>query len=408
MENGGGNPTVLKALENIERRRKQQQSLYERTREVYTPESSEFDGPENQIVLIRKGSAPAFSQAPTKADEIRRLIEEKDQRNEDLRRQIEEVKKVQLLRGPGAPVRSSSVSKLPEIRQNSFDNAKKYSQLVDTRQFYHIAENRTGELTEEEKVLASLAAQEVDSMRMLSLIPPDTELYKFKLEQFKDISATRAEIEKVVQEQRVMKLKYRNDVIRREEDKEFERNQFTDGLRRKLIDLQAGNGINPADRPVSNMSNASEDSRYAHHSHPNKARPRNTQKYYNPAEGFRVHWDFCFGLPDKVYFIQIVYGIYVNGQEVVPPTVMGPLPCERDEEDNLFCLINATSQLQQMSSHPSANLVFEFQVTDNPERGKGHVISYAWSLLELFNQRHELRYPFFYLMSSTYLMIFQI
>jgi hypothetical protein len=40
-------------------------------------------------------------------------------------------------------------------------------------------------------------------MRVLSRIPVGTELYRFKAEQFKELSTMRAEIEKIVQEQRL-------------------------------------------------------------------------------------------------------------------------------------------------------------------------------------------------------------
>jgi hypothetical protein len=41
---------------------------------------------------------------------------------------------------------------------------------------------RGTDLTEEERVLMSLSAQEVDAMRVLSRIPVGTELYRFKME----------------------------------------------------------------------------------------------------------------------------------------------------------------------------------------------------------------------------------
>lgn len=44
----------------------------------------------------------------------------------------------------------------------------------------------------------NLTAQEVDQLRMLSKIPVGTELYRFKMEQFKELSNTRVEIEKIV------------------------------------------------------------------------------------------------------------------------------------------------------------------------------------------------------------------
>jgi hypothetical protein len=54
------------------------------------------------------------------------------------------------------------------------------------------------DLSEEERTLMSLNAQEVDALRVLSRIPVGTELYRFKAEQYKELSTMRAEIEKIV------------------------------------------------------------------------------------------------------------------------------------------------------------------------------------------------------------------
>lgn len=43
-------------------------------------------------------------------------------------------------------------------------------------------EVRGVDLSEEERVLMSLNAQEVDAMRVISRIPVGTELYRFKME----------------------------------------------------------------------------------------------------------------------------------------------------------------------------------------------------------------------------------
>lgn len=53
-------------------------------------------------------------------------------------------------------------------------------------------------MSDEEKILMSLASQEVDALRILSRLPQTSELYRFKLEQYKELSTTRSEIEKIV------------------------------------------------------------------------------------------------------------------------------------------------------------------------------------------------------------------
>ena len=53
----------------------------------------------------------------------------------------------------------------------------------------------------------NLAAQEYDQLRVVQKLPKDSELYQHKLRQYKELSAMRAEVEKVLQEQRLEKIK---------------------------------------------------------------------------------------------------------------------------------------------------------------------------------------------------------
>jgi len=46
----------------------------------------------------------------------------------------------------------------------------------------------------------NLAAQEYDQLRVIQRLPKDSDLYAYKLQQYKELSAMRAEVEKVLQE----------------------------------------------------------------------------------------------------------------------------------------------------------------------------------------------------------------
>ena len=60
--------------------------------------------------------------------------------------------------------------------------------------------------TEEERMLAHLIVQEKESLKGLTLIPPNTELYQYKVDQIKTLIQLRNEMEKVVYEQRYQKM----------------------------------------------------------------------------------------------------------------------------------------------------------------------------------------------------------
>ena len=73
-----------------------------------------------------------------------------------------------------------------------FDNFSK------KKEFFLQNEVRGVDLTKEEQILMNLTAQEVDQLRMISRVPVGTEIYRFKMEQYKELSTMRAEIEKIV------------------------------------------------------------------------------------------------------------------------------------------------------------------------------------------------------------------
>jgi hypothetical protein len=54
--------------------------------------------------------------------------------------------------------------------------------------------------------MVNLAAQEYDAMKIMSTIPEHSDLYKFKLEQYKQVSNARAKAEIYLQEQRLNRL----------------------------------------------------------------------------------------------------------------------------------------------------------------------------------------------------------
>ena len=63
--------------------------------------------------------------------------------------------------------------------------------LDDLERAYKLRQDvdRCEDLESEEKAMANLAAQEYDAMKMLSTIPEHTDLYKFKMEQYKQVRA---------------------------------------------------------------------------------------------------------------------------------------------------------------------------------------------------------------------------
>ena len=57
----------------------------------------------------------------------------------------------------------------------------------------------------EERAMANIYAQDFDDLKMLDMLANNDELYKHKLEQYKKLSTSRIESEKVLQQQRLSK-----------------------------------------------------------------------------------------------------------------------------------------------------------------------------------------------------------
>jgi len=50
----------------------------------------------------------------------------------------------------------------------------------------------------EERAMVSLQQQDYDHLRILSRLPVNSEMYRFKMDQYKESASNRAEIEKVL------------------------------------------------------------------------------------------------------------------------------------------------------------------------------------------------------------------
>ena len=83
-----------------------------------------------------------------------------------------------------------------------------------------------------------LTLMEADALRMLERIPPGSDLYKFKLEQYKELSTQRAEAAKLIQEHGLKKMKKQFDMRNRELDRVFDLKKFADSQRKQILSNQ--------------------------------------------------------------------------------------------------------------------------------------------------------------------------
>jgi len=87
---------------------------------------------------------------------------------------------------------------------------------------------RSEDLEVEERALMNLAAQEYDALRMLSRLPRDSELYQYKMNQYREMSTMRAEMEKMLQEQRLEKIRRDFEKQKVEEERKFKHEMWVE------------------------------------------------------------------------------------------------------------------------------------------------------------------------------------
>jgi hypothetical protein len=89
---------------------------------------------------------------------------------------------------------------------------------------------RSDDLESEERALSNLMAQEYDNLKLLSAIPEHSDLYQFKLAQYKKVSDIRAKAELVLQDQRVKRLAKNFDLQKRQLERKMHHDAFEEEM----------------------------------------------------------------------------------------------------------------------------------------------------------------------------------
>lgn len=135
-------------------------------------------------------------------------------------------------------------------------------------------------------------SQEVDDMRLLERIPPNTDLYQFKFEQFKDRSSSRTELEKVLQDQMIKEVTF--SVKQMQEYGERQRNDenWVKERQKKMVEGRIRKDFGPD--PVLMVQKPS-----LQFKKPGSMRQDHQLpgiRGYDPKAGFIVYWDFVINI----------------------------------------------------------------------------------------------------------------
>lgn len=107
-------------------------------------------------------------------------------------------------------------------------------------------EFRVEDLEIEERALMHLQAQDYDQLRQVVKLPVNSELYRYKMDQFKEISTMRAEVDKVLQEQRLEKIRRDFEKQKYEDERRFKYEKWLEDQKRAILEAKLRNAANQA------------------------------------------------------------------------------------------------------------------------------------------------------------------
>ena len=197
---------------------------------------------------------------------------------------------------------------------------------------------RSEDLEVEERALMNIAAQEYDHLRLLSRLPTNSELYRYKMDQYKELSTMRAEIEKVLQEQRLEKIRRDYEKQKYEDDRRYNHERWLEEQKREILaaklrnQAEGGNQYQPPPpQDYQDMPNYDNPDDYPMQTQNYNQKPPATQfppktahvgtkqtqgdeKVYDPKTGFLAFFDTVARIPREHKGMQVVYGAYNNGR----------------------------------------------------------------------------------------------
>lgn len=295
--------------------------------------------------------------------EIKNIIEETTEKNKGLE---QELKRLKEMKTPKQQIRI--ITPAAKTRQDT--PVKKDINLPEpTGTIFAQNEDRTDDLEEEEKALLNLAAQEYDSLQMLAKLDPESDLYKYKLQQYKEMSAYRADVEKALQKQRLEKISF---------DLDFKKKQMSGIMAPEL------NEIGAIEKQKKEALLASLRKQYSAQAQDQAI----ISPVYDQTLGFNIGIDFAYNLPPELSKLQVVYGIFSPSMTIMEPLQAGPVPAKPEKNrPSSTCMMNYSKNVKFIPANPDLQMIIEVQGVDQ----NGAAFNIGWSFINLFDVINRLK-----------------
>ena len=282
---------------------------------------------------------------------------------------------------------------------------------------------RSEDLEVEERALMNIASQEYDHLRLLSRLPVNSELYRYKMDQYKELSTMRGEIEKVLHEQRLEKLRRDFEKQKYEDERHYNHERWLEEQKREILAAklrrQEEGRIPLNNNDYTDIPNAVDQpqtqNQYQNQPQtqpmtqqqrpdtnmfpPKTAIPKTVnqpqtegESVYDPKVGFLAFFDTVARIPRIHTGMQVVYGVYNNGRSLTENRQVTYQDAETDPEqpDMNRVVYDIGHQIKHVQPHPSANMIIECQVPEKRRDGtEGQNISYGWTVVNLFDYTYD-------------------
>lgn len=300
-------------------------------------------------------------------------------------KQLQPIKRLSIVEPPSA-VYKQHLRKFPR-REFKFDD------FVDENILHNNPRHK--DLNFHERFIAFIGMGDTNDLRVLERLSKDSELYRFKLDQYKESSTARSELEKVIYEQYLREFKRRYDVVVREQDKEFEYKKWVDEYRRKIIgdrikldlapnfvydyndyiangaNMGQGNGMGKAANETGNADGTEEIDKKGFYGDDYMIYDKNAHQGYVPQEGFILFYDYQVKLnrasidreiPKHKQRVRLMVSMVCDSEVLVEPFEVGDKDMSVESIRTLWSVLKDKTHFNNVFVNDSTLILFELQV----------------------------------------------
>lgn len=262
-----------------------------------------------------------------------------------------------------------------------------YPQRNQGPQFEPLLQNnaRNKDLNDFERAFVFLNAQESDNLEMLMNVPVGTDLYRYKVEQLKETSTTRSEVEKLAYERMLRSMKKSYEAHNKEIDRMQENLTWDDQARREYIAARIRKDRAPFPRlEWAGYPDLSKKKK-------KKEEPKSKKKpeEYDQIEGYNVLWDYCLGLnKSSGDVVAFDFQVVKNGQILREVDALPEVKVESESNKTCRSIFDMNSLVRDIPPDPDTLMIWKVKQRKS-DSDEYEVV--GWTQIDLFGLDEKLK-----------------